>query len=640
MILQALTAYYDRVAAQDADAIAPPGFSYEPISFVIVLDRDGNVVDVNDERWPDAKGKPQAQPRLVPQPPKRSGKKPPPCFLWDKTAFSLGVEATDKEAVKAGAAPYTETADYFARFKDAHEQLAKSDDAGLGALGRFLATWQPSSYAALRYAADMIDRNVVFRLDDDDHRFIHDRPAAKALWQSRRARVAGDDDAAPGICLVTGSELTIARLHPAIKGVRGAQQAGGSIVSFNQAAFASYGKDQGFNAPVSEAAAFAYTTALNQLLRRGGNQKVIVGDATTVYWAEAATPAEARAAEEVGGVLFQRADEQATAKLRTDVMERLEAGRGLEHPQLKLDPGTRFYILGLAPNQARLSIRFWEATTLGDLGRAFHQHFRDLRMETARHLGPPPSLWLLTLCTAPSRRDANGKPRYGPDDIPKPLAGELLRAILNDKRPYPATLLTTLVMRIRSDGHIDSLRASLLKACLVRRMRLEERLPNPEYMMRSDPNDETPPRRLGRLFAVLERAQACALGGDINSTIKDKYLGAAAATPAQVFVGLYKNSIHHIARLRKGHSDAKWIKDANAARRTGYALDRDIGLLWGSFEDVFPAQLSVEDQALFFVGYFQERYGGRPDPEIGAEPNVDIHSDTLDETDGTNETEE
>ncbi len=176
------------------------------------------------------------------------------------------------------------------------------------------------------------------------------------------------------MCLVTGQNLPISRMHASIKGVRDAQVGGASIVSFNQKSFESYGKEQGDNAPVSEAAAFAYTTALNDLLRRDGAQKIRIGDATTVFWADASDAKQAEVAESVFGWMNdpkppEQQDNAANAQLRQEVMERIEQGRPLDNPELHLAEGTRFYILGLAPNAARLSVRFWEATTFGAIGQ-------------------------------------------------------------------------------------------------------------------------------------------------------------------------------------------------------------------------------------------------------------------------------
>ncbi len=636
MILQALNAYYDRMSAQADDALAPPGFSYQPISFEVVLDSAGTIVAVNDCRTVDDKsnGKGKAKPRpismLVPQPPKRSGSAPAAAFLWDKTAFVFGMEATEKDAVKAGASPFAEEPAYFERFTTAHSVLGDSADEGLRALHRFLLSWQPQSYGDLPAAAEMIDTNVVFRLDFDTDRHIHERPAAKALWASMRAE--GGNDATTGMCLVLGDQQPIARLHPAIKGVRGAQQAGGSIVSFNQDSFTSYGKVQGFNAPVSEQATFAYTTALNKLLLRSSQQHVQIGDATTVYWAEAADQDEAAQAEALGDALFaQRAltlnDDSADADakelntLRRKAMERIEKGLPLDAPDLKLREGTRFYILGLAPNQARLSIRFWEATTLGTLGKAFHQYWQELEIADPPRRGPPPLLWQVLSCTSPSRRGSDGKPKYSTADVSPKLAGDFLRAVLNPERPYPATVLSTLVMRIRSDGHIDRRRVELLKACIVRAKRIAGTLTDKEYLMRTDPNDENPARRLGQLFAVLDNAQYQSLG-EVNSSLADKYLGAAAATPALIFPSIIQNARRHCRRMQRGHSDRI---DASGNRRNpeknksiGHALELQIESLVSKFQE-FEPQLPVQDQGLFFIGFYQERADARARAAAAAE---------------------
>jgi len=171
---------------------------------------------------------------------------------------------------------------------------------------------------------------------------------------------------------------------------------------------------------------------------------------------------------------------------------------------------------------------------------------------------------------------------------------------------------------VRSDHLLDSLRISMVKAVIVRDMRKEGRLPKEDYLVRSDPDDPNPARRLGRLFALIERAQLAALGDKVNTTVKDKYLGSCAATPAQVISKLILAAEeHHLKRLRNGHSDADWIKDAEHARRVGASINRDLGRLAASFNDSFAKQHSDEEQGLFLVGYYQERYGSRKSDDGG-----------------------
>jgi CRISPR-associated protein Csd1 len=619
MILQALNGAYARFAKQmlpnGKPRVPPYGFSYEKIDFALVIDRNGKLIDVAPV---DADLDVPVDPMTT----RASGILP--MFLWDKTAYVLGLAPKMKER----------TADEHAAFKALHANvIGASQDEGLRAVLSFLDSWQPDAERLKGFRDSPIGSNVVFRLDNESN-FIHDRDAAKRLWLD----YLSGQSAPVGRCLITAEDARIALTHPTIGGVRDAQTSGASIVSFNQKAFVSYGKEQGENAPVSEAAAFAYTTALNELLRKGSRQKVQIGDAATVFWAEAGDPADADAAERSAGFLFaptqQQLEDQQTGRLAREVMQRIKRGIPLDSPELHLRPGTRFYILGLSPNAARLSVRFWEATTLGGLGAAFHEHWRDLHMETSPRRGLPPSVAALALRTAPARIDRSGNTKFSFDDVSPRIAGELMRAILTRGR-YPASLLATLVMRVRTDQEIRS-RAPLIKAILVRAMRLEGRLPKEDYLVRSDPDDTNPARRLGRLFAVLERTQAAALGGDINATIKDKYLGSAAATPGRVFPGLIKNAAHHTARLRKGHTDAKWVKKPAAA---GFALDRDIGQLTATFNDGFPSQQSIEEQGLFLVGYYQERFGSKTDGDIGDEPGIDS-TEVSDNADGNNDHEQ
>ena len=602
MILQALNEYYDRVASAGTDGIAPHGFSEQKIWFGIVLGADGVIVDVDDLRIQDGKRRIPCT-MLVPQPPKRSGRNPPPAFLWDKTGYVFGLERDEADKNKA-----TENTQYRQAFRDYHEGLlGASDDIGLRAILAFLRDWSIDKFHGLRHAADMLDTNVVFRLEGE-RGWIHDRPAAKTIWANA---LAGGAPKAATLCLVTGIEAPVARLHPSIKGVEGGQSSGASIVSFNLDAFESYGKEQGANAPVSEAATFAYTTALNALLSRtlGRTAKnrpiyrnrVQIGDATTVFWAESGDPKTAEQAEAIASAMFnpfeedparEEADTDASATTAVgDILKMMADGRPIEVAAPSLAPSTRFYVLGLSPNAARISVRFWHPTTLGDLAAAFQQHWRDMAIEPLPWKTAP-AIWRLLVQTA-----VQGKF----DNVPPNLAGEVMRAILNRSR-YPRTLLSSVIMRIRADGDINGLRAAIIKTCLVRQ---QEEIP-----VALDRGNTNTGYRLGRLFAVLESAQKAALPG-LNATIRDRYFGAASATPASVFPLLIRNSSHHLANLRKGDKGglAVW-------------LDREIGEVMDGVGSRFPGTLRLEEQGQFAIGYYHQRFAKRADKPADL-PDVD-----------------
>jgi len=578
MILQALNRYYERLIEQQAEDVAPAGCSPEKISFEILLTPDGEVAQGNDIR--DTSGK-KPLPRMlnVPQAEKRTvGIKSN--LLWDKTSYVLGVSNTSKRADKEHEA-----------FVELHETvLAGEDDPGLKALLSFLRGWSPDQFEARGFPADMVDANLVFRMDGE-HCFLHDRPASRAVRARLLAGDAGQEAEASGaVCLVSGEVAPVARLHPAIKGVNGAQSSGASIVSFNLDAFTSYAKSQGDNAPVSEPAAFAYTTALNYLLRRGehNRQRLQVGDASVVFWAEAADAQQASAAEDLfASLLSPPADDASEAARVRAVLDRIAKGRPVADLAPNLEPGTRMYVLGLAPNASRLSVRFWQVDTLGVLAGRIAQHAEDLHLEPLPWRTEP-SVWRLVLATAPSR-DGRAKS----EDVPPLLAGEFMRAILSGG-PYPRSLLANTIMRFRADGDISGLRVALCKGVLARERRRDIRTSEEEIPVSLDKQSTQPGYLLGRLFAVLENVQRAALGGQVNATIRDRFYGAASATPASIFPVLLRNTQNHLGKLRK--------------ERMGQAvnLEKDIREIVGGLPDQFPRSLKIEDQGRFAIGYYHQ----------------------------------
>ncbi len=629
MILASLARYYRRLAAQSDVAgnpkVPPYGFSEEKIGWVLVLDSDGNLVDV----VPNLSGDKKPQPKLmsVPRPEKRtSGVKPN--FLWDKTAYALGVEA-NKDKASAKERPFVPSEKTFEAFKDHHLKLLKDTaDEGLQALCRFLQNWQPEHFADSKCLSEMLDANVVFKLDGSSG-YLHQREAAQALW----ADCLQSDEAEQGLCLISGEAAPIARLHPAIKGVFGGQSSGGSIISFNKESFTSFGKEKGANAPVSEAATFAYTTALNYLLRRENRHCLSIGDASTVFWAEAADSGQAEAAEDFFADMVSPPDDEQEAQKVFDILEQMGKGRPLQEVAPELSPDTRFYILGLAPNASRISIRFWLDTTFGQLADNMARYWRDLHIEPPAWRGKPPSIWRILLETTPKRKGADGRLKKSESkDIPPQLAGEYMRSILTG-RPYPKTMLTRMIGRIRSDGYISGLRVAVIKAVINRNSLYKE-----ELIMKPGLNEETHdiPYRLGRLFAIIELAQSSALG-ELNAGVRDKFYGGASSSPHSTFPILLDNYRTHISSLRKGKK-AKWVK--GDSKKLANWLEAKVGEIVGVFdaETPFPRHLSLEEQGRFVIGYYQQRFKKYNKQEDGSIPDDIEQSNHL--TDDTNTEDE
>ncbi len=574
-ILHSLVGLHERLVA---DGTAPAfGFSRENTSYAIVLSPDGGVVDVQDIR--DTSGRtPRPSRRVVPRPVKRTGQ-PLPNFLWDKTAFSLGVkrDAATKEPVRV--------AGEHAAFKDFHRRMLWiCEDEGALAFLRFLDRWRAEDFESLRYAEDMLDANIVFRLDGAALEFLHERPSVQDIWLNHLVAAEG----AKGLCLVTGERAAIARLHPSVKGVAGAQSSGASMVSFDKDAFKSFGKERGANAPVSERAAFAYTAALNTLLERDSRRRIRIADMTTVFWAEAAgNDSRAAAAEDLfSSIVDPPTDAEETVKVAGRLTAVAE-GRPLTEIDPDVDENTHFYVLGLAPNAARVSIRFWHRNTIGELARRIAEHWRDLRIEPAPWQAPPAARRLLKATAA------QGKAQ----NIPPTLGGALMRAILGGGR-YPRSLMAAVIGRMRADKRADKnvtgMRAAICRACLARDHRLGfEEEDVPVGLSREETN---PAYRLGRLFAVYESVQCAALGRRVNATIKDRYFGAASATPASVFPLLERNSASHLASLRKGDKGglAHWF-------------DGEIDEILAGMDTAFPRSLRLEDQGRFAIGYHHQR---------------------------------
>lgn len=570
MILHALNGYYERMLETPDSGMPAFGTSLENISFALVLGEDGTLQDVEDLREPDGK---KLRPRKMPVPAaekKASGIKAN--FLWDATGYVLGRDDKGKQ----------ERTD---RCHTAFIELLKSycDDAdsGLKAVLAFLDGGRGIELTARNDWSEICGTNLVFRLDGVPG-FIHDRPAARKAWEGCLASRGTED---LGQCLVSGLiRQPIARLHPSIKGVRDAQSSGASIVSFNLSAFGSYDKEQSFNSPISQKSAFAYTTALNALLSRDSRQKIVIGDATYVIWAACRNPVEGFFA----GLLDPPAettdasiqdDQQTTDEIRS-LLKAIRDGRRAADFLPELEEDIQFYILGLAPNAARLSIRFWEANSLGTLLARVGKHYEQLHIVRQFDSEPEfPPLWRLLCQTATLGKAENISPV---------LAGGMARAILTGAR-YPQNLLPLVLERIRAEHNVTYFRAALLKAYLLRNTPMEE------VPVSLDLNRTDRPYLLGRLFAVLEKAQEEAIP-NTNATIKDRYLAAAAATPGQVFHMLLKNSANHIAKLKKD------------PEKKGRAFHYDVMTqeIISGFSD-YPKTMKAEEQGLFMIGYYHQR---------------------------------
>ncbi len=564
MIIQALVDYYDRRAADPDSGIAPNGWEWKALPFVIELDAKGRLVQIADTRHMDGK-RAVAQRFLVPHAVKRTVGVMAN-LLWDNIEYALGVPVRGDPG---------RVLRQHRAFRDAIDDRFGDDpgDEGLKAVNKFLASGPQPELESQSIWPELVTTNpfMSFRLAGSSD-LICRRPDVASM-------IAAGVAVPGGRCLVTGERAQIARLHPSIKGVRGTNTSGGSLVSFNLEAFESYGLKQGDNAPVGVDSAFAYTTALNDLLRvsRGS-----LGGSTVVYWAQRsdATALEAAFAQVIEEP--RRDDPLAGTQALEAVLGSVRSG-----VPITADDDSRFFVLALAPNAARISIRSAQMTTVSSLAKAIARHFDDIDVVRPPHAVRYPSLSRLLDATAPQGKS---------DNVPPNLAGEVIQAVLA-RRPYPATLMQAAIRRARvaARERYDPLPllAAVIKGSVNRLVRAGQTPPTwKELTVALDPDNPVPAYRLGRLFALLERAQEIASGGNLNATIRDRFYGAASSSPVTVFSRLLTLKNHHVAKFDRP-GDRIFI-------------ERSIGEVMSGINS-FPARLTLAEQGLFAVGYYHQR---------------------------------
>lgn len=615
MILESLCNVYDVLGGEDAQAPAPYGFSRVGVSFALVLAPDGVLTNIVDLRSGE-KRRPQEQ--LVPfQRSRTSGLFP--FFLCDKAEYVFGIQRIKTKDLKGRSSKKGKddtilleddkglvvvsrrSRESFSAFRSLQHALLDSSDApGVRAFLAFLDTWDPEGaldHPKVReYLEDLLSGGrCVFRVGDT---YLHVLSEEQQLWRASLSRESGESHTAQ--CLISGSVAPISRTHQAIRGVTGANQSGASLVSFNEQAFCSYDREQSYNAPVSEECEFKYTTALNQLIA-SPDHRVRIGDATTVFWAQTGDrsteaiiaglldppddDAGDGATEETSeGPGKQVVDDRELARIR-DVLRLVQAGVGLRPGDLgRIDLATPCFILGLAPNNARLAIRYWHQDSFGNLVTNLARHHLDLEVD--RRSFEPEILPVRRILFETVPRNAERK------EPPPGMSGQLMRAVLYNTT-YPVQLYTAILNRIRADQYLNRVRAGVIKAYLLRLARANPGVAGiHEEMITVSLNETSPnvPYRLGRLFAVLEKAQGDAnRDREVGSTIKNRYFASASSTPAVVFPPLIKLAQHHIAKSDWGWKSTQQMEE----------------ILSGV--DAFPAWLGLEEQGMFMLGYYHQR---------------------------------
>ena len=572
MILQALVQYYEALLAKGK--IACPGWTSAKISWGLELSPKGQLLAVHSLQTEQSKGKKMVlapQSMKVPEQVKRASGVAAN-FLCDNSSYCLGIDAKGKPA---------RSLQCFAACRELHLKILKNiPGKAAQTLCAFFESWEPEKAAECPALAQDLDEickggNIVFLVDGG---FVQEDPDIIAAWQAFQSQSNEKDSIR---CLVTGQKASLARLHPNIKGVMGAQSSGAALVSFNAPSFESYGHEQGANAPVGSYAAFAYTQALNYLIAdRDHVQRV--GDTTLVFWAENAEPAFQ---DFFNMSLFPTDAENLSESDFAAAVKKLARGEAVDWENTRLDPNSRFYILGLSPNAARLSVRFFWQNSFGKFLENVQKHYDRLEIIRPSYDKFPylSIYWLLQETVNKNSRNATPAPQ---------LAGDVLRSVLNDA-PYPATLRNAVNLRIRADHEVTRGRAAILKAYYTKNQ--NKLCPKEVLTVELNKDSKYLPYVLGRLFSVLEAVQNVA-NPNINTTIKDRYFNSACATPAMVFPTLINLAQKHLKKLKPNQA-------------TYY--NKQIGELMECIPCTYPAHLTLPEQGAFQIGYYhqtQERF--------------------------------
>lgn len=581
MILQSLVQYYESLAEQEK--VARLGWCHAKVSHAIEINEDGSIKGIITLKQEEERGKKKVwipSQLCVPEMVTRSsGVKSN--FLCDNAKYLLGIDVSGANA---------RTVECFQSAREKHLRILENAEGTMAqSICQYFKTWDPQKAEENSFVKEHWEElneggNLVFLMKND---YAQDDDEIKQLWEEQLQQSV---DGPIGRCLVTGREEEIARIHRGIKGVPGAQSSGAALVSFNAPAFESYGKEQSYNAPVGKYAEFAYTTALNYLLSHS-EYRFPLGDSMVVFWAESGK-------EEYQSTFLSwlnpKPDNQ---KELQKVFKNLKSGIRVDLDDIDLDMDQQFYILCLAPNAARLSVRFFYQNSFGNILKNLALHYQ--RMEIVKpawaneeYLGIRKML----------DETVNQKSR---DKSPIPnMAAIVLRAVLEDTR-YPESLFSNVFIRIRAEqGNITYGRAAIIKAVLMKNYKWEE---GTEYMGLNETCEEQA-YVLGRIFAVLEFIQKDANPG-INATIKDRYFNSACTKPAAIFPVLFKLKNSHIKKIERESGGIKIYYEKLLTELMGK-------LPMTAEENGFPKQLSLEEQGKFMLGYYhqvQKKYEKRED---------------------------
>ncbi len=565
MILKALYDYYNRCGNLPA-----PGTEFKEIGYLIVLSKDGTFLRIESRML----NKKQASSFLVLQAVNRVGLSYKANYLWDKFEYILG-EANSDNVTESGNKKLQK---FILLVRNLLNR--QPSNKNLRAIGCFY-----SKYASpcLTVSSDPLwedlkssGKNISFLIEGETIIAAEDKEIWDLALQPQQSRKENN-------CLILGIKGPIARLHTTIKLTKDT----GPIVSFQKkSGYDSYGKQQGYNAPICEEAEFAYTTALNTMLRRDSRNKFTVGNRTFVFWASSNDKAAEQAEESLFDLLGYSEEKKDNPNAKIEQVRKVFTA--IYSGSLSTSLEDRFYILGLAPNSARIAVVYWSETPLRDFAGKILRHFDDMEIIVEKSKGQKPYMGIEDMLSAVTRHGNDGKWR---NNIIPNLSEAIVKSIFQGE-PYPFTLFSACVRRIRAESSnkgyspIAIEKAAILKAYLNRIMGNNEKI---KVML--DQSNNNSGYLCGRLFAVLENLQYAANKQD---SIRSGYMNAASSTPSIVFPTILKLSNSHYSKLAKDKKGLAIFFD-NQKKEIMDMIQR------------FPDTLNLNDQGRFFLGYYHQK---------------------------------
>ena len=555
MILKALYDYYNR-----CDNLPAKGLEEKEIGFLIVLSSEGQFLRFEDCRT----GKDHARTYLVKKHVGRSSAAVAN-YLYDNSAYVLGYsdKSTGKEQL------------YFDTFKAQIEDIAEAfpDNNEILAVKAFYNNSREEVIQTVSQDPlwEEIKKNLSKKYSTFSFRIEGDLRIVAEKKEILQLEEKDSSDAT--FCLVSGEygvpvDTTTATMIPG-------SQATAKLVAFQvNSGYDSYGKSKCGNAPISENAEFAYTTALNSMLQKGSRNKFMLGSRTFVFWASNNNEASIEAEDSLFDFLgfSEEANDDPNAKI-TKVRRVFES---IYFGTMKTELDDKFYILGLAPNSARIAVVYWSETTLKDFAEKILCHFNDMEIHDTRKDKKP----YMGIREIISSVTLGGKMSDATPNLPEAVVKSIFQGL-----PYPQTLYSACLRRIRAEQKLTITRAAIIKAYLNRQSNNNKKI---DIMLDKDNNNQG--YLCGRLFAVLDKIQE-----DANniSSIRERYMNAASATPSAVFATILNLSVHHSEKLDEG-------------RRIYFEKIKQ-EILDKVSADGFPTHLDLQDQGRFFVGYYHQR---------------------------------